>query len=43
MAEFSINSLLRKVNKNYPSAMLIVKRVISHTTVYVEDIVLFQI
>lgn len=39
MAEFSINSLLSRVNKNYPSSMLIVKRAVSHTTVYVEDTV----
>lgn len=43
MAEFSINFLLRGVNKNSPSAMLIVKKATSHTTVCVEDTVIFQI
>lgn len=43
MAEFSINSLLRRIDKSYPSAMLVVKTAVSHTTVYVEDTAIFWI
>lgn len=43
MAEFSINSLLRGINKRYPSATLIVKRAMLHATVYMEDTVIFRI
>ena len=44
MAELSIKSLLRRINKSYPSAMLRkVKRGISYNILYVEDTIIFLI
>lgn len=41
MTEFPIKSLLWRINKSYPSAMLKVTRAISYTSLYVEDIIFF--